>query len=131
MALKSPTMSEVFRKNSTSVHQSLDFGHRRLDRSLIVRAARVEESFLSIPIPRNGKPGVRLLGYGIVNLRVLPSASAIGRDLDPADGATAGPRQAANLIITTDRQVMSARGPCNHGFWSQFEFEPARFSIQF
>src|SRR5262250_343830 len=69
----------------------------RLHRAGIVRRARLQDRRLSVPSPRVPKPRERTRKHRSDELGVRPRLSAVGRDLDLANRASARPRDAGDL----------------------------------
>src|SRR3990172_3182683 len=88
----------------------VQFGHGGLDIAVFIRAAGLEHRLFPVPIPGETKPGKRMAQHRLLKLGVLPGLAAVGGDLDPADGAPAGPGQAADLIESAAGQLLSAGG---------------------
>src|SRR4029077_1558791 len=107
-----------------------NFKDRWLYRAGFIRAAGLQDGLIAVPSPRAGESSVRFPRDGIVELRALPVAASTGRDLAPLDGGRAGPRQPCDLMESGAGHFISAGGLRDYGFWSQFEFEPARFAVE-
>ena len=76
------------------------FVRGRLDVAIFICATRLQHSLLSVPIPLKVEPGVRAPMYWFLKLRVLPGVASVGGYFDLADGASAGPGQAGNIVET-------------------------------
>src|SRR5450759_774386 len=95
-----------------------DLGSCRLNRAQFVRAARLEHTLFSVPIPveaepRMGHPICRSLNFG-----VLPTLATVGGYLNPADGSTTGPSQSADFVESTAGQLLSPGRICDYRFRS-------------
>src|SRR5262245_13051828 len=75
-----------------------DLGARRLHRTEFVRAARHDDGLGAVPVPRKAEPRERHALWRAFELRHLPALAVVGRHLDLADGAAAGPGQPADLV---------------------------------
>src|SRR5215467_12235340 len=75
------------------------FSKRRLNVAGLIRSTRHQHRLFTVPGPVIGKAGVRLRMHRILDLRLLPSLAAVGRDVDLADLARPGPGQAGDLDI--------------------------------
>src|SRR3989304_3352050 len=64
---------------------------RRLHFARFVRATRLDHRLLSVPRPVERKPGMRPRKHRSMKLRLLPTPSAVGGHVDPADRARTGP----------------------------------------
>src|SRR5438045_239746 len=75
-----------------------DFSTCRLNGAEFVGAARHQHTLSAIPLPVKAEPRVR---HGIrrrSKLGVLPTLAAVGRHLDLANRAPAGPGEAADFV---------------------------------
>src|SRR5215471_5287871 len=75
------------------------FGERRLNVAGLIRSARHQHRLFTVPRPVIGKAGVGFRMHRILDLRLLPGLAAVGRDVDLADLARAGPSEAGDLHI--------------------------------
>src|SRR5262249_22626396 len=86
-----------------------DLGSCRLHLAQFVRAARKDLGFSSIPIPVESELGMRHAIGRPVNLGIFPALAAVGGDLHLANSPATGPGQAANLVESLARQLLSPR----------------------
>src|SRR6185503_3383805 len=86
-----------------------DLCARRLSLTDLVRAARLELRFASVPIPLIGKTGMGHTLWRSPELGLVPFLAAIGRHFHQLDRAAAGPGQAADLVETLAGQLLSSR----------------------
>src|SRR5204863_367516 len=84
-----------------------DLCSRRLNLTQFVRAARLNLGLLPVPIPRVTEAG---MGHAIrdpLDLGVVPVPAAVGGHLHLLNGSATGPGQAANLVESAARQLVS------------------------
>src|SRR5213593_3496779 len=84
-----------------------ELGSCRLNLTQFVRAPRLQHTFLSFPLPGHAKTRVRHSLYLASNLGVFPGVAAVGGYFYFADGATAGPGYASELVDSGPRQLLS------------------------
>src|SRR5258708_14968566 len=101
------------------------FGGRRLRLAAFIRAARLEHGFLSVPIPGEPKPRVRLRIDRTLDFGFLPSLTPVNGYFNFADHTSAGPSQAANLIESWADQFLPTGRTRDHRPRPHFELEPA------
>src|ERR1019366_673489 len=66
----------------------------------------------------------------ILELRVFPRLSAVGGDFHSANCPAARPSQPSDLVKSWSRKLLSARRPCDDGFWPHLKLEPARLAVE-
>src|SRR5881409_2787470 len=86
-----------------------DLCARRLNLTDLVRAARLELRFVSVPIPLIRKTGKGHTLWRSPELSLVPLLAAVGRHFHLLDGAATGPGQAADLVETLTGQLLCAR----------------------
>src|SRR4029434_9115146 len=86
-----------------------DLCSRRLSLTQFIRAARLNLGLLSVPIPRGTEPGMRHAMSDPLDLGVVPAPATVGGHLHLLDGSATGPREAANLVESAARQLVSGR----------------------
>ena len=101
---------------------------RRLHVAAFVRAARLKHRLAAVPRPGQDEPAVRLSQHRLLQLRVLPAAAAVGRNLHLANRPAARPGQARDLIETGAREHRASGRTRDHRFWTELEIEPDRLA---
>src|SRR5437867_571293 len=86
-----------------------DLCARRLNLTDLIRAARLELRFVSVPIPLIGKTGMGHTLWRSLELSLVPFLATVGRHFHQLDSAATGPGQAADLVETLAGQLLSAR----------------------
>src|SRR3954449_12188501 len=71
---------------------------RRLHPPGIVGRAALQDGGTSVPLPRGAEARERFRKHRLLQRRRRPAAAAIGRHLDLADAALAGPGEAGELV---------------------------------
>src|SRR5215471_6301481 len=84
-----------------------DLCSRRLNLTNFVRAARLNLGLLAVPIPRVTEPAMRHALRGPLDLGNVPAPATVGGHFHLLDGSATGPGQAANLVESFARQLMS------------------------
>src|SRR5215831_5868620 len=85
-----------------------DLCSRRLNLTQFVRAARLNLGLLPVPIPRVTEPGMRHAMRDPFDLGVVPAPATVGGHFHLLDGSATGPGQAANLVESAARKLVSS-----------------------
>src|SRR5436189_4717035 len=89
---------------------------RRLKLAQFVRAGRLNLGLLPVPIPRVTEPGMRHAMRDPLHLGVVPAPATVGGHFHLLDASATGPSQAANLVESTARQLVSTGRESDAGF---------------
>src|SRR5262249_47904401 len=85
-------------------------GAARLLIAGLVDGAALQDGGAAVPIPRHAEAGEGLAQHRRLQRRLRPALAAVGRDLDLADAAVAGIREAGNLVEARRLHVHPGRG---------------------
>src|SRR5215472_11886637 len=86
-----------------------DVGSGWLNGSQFVSAARHQHALFSVPVPVVAKSSMRHWIGRRPKFGILPALSTVGGYFYAAYGASTGPRQAADFVEATARQLLSSR----------------------
>src|SRR5215468_4239071 len=90
---------------------------------------RLNLGLLAVPIPRVTEPAMRHAMRDPLDLGVVPAPATVGGHFHLLDGSATGPGQAANLVESAARQLVSAGRESDDRFGPDLVFQRSDFRL--